>query len=90
MNKELREYSIPVVWSMWGRLKIKAYSEEEAREIAFKPETPLPEDSGYLDDSFEIDEEGEIESHVINPDEEDYDENNNLSDDLSQYTPKSE
>lgn len=79
MNKnvevpELREYSIPVVWNMWGKMKIKAHSEEEAREIVFAPETPLPENGGYLDDSIEIDEEGEIESRIIDSDDDSYEE----------------
>ena len=63
MNDEknkLQEYSVPLEWSMWGRIKIKAHSEEEAVKIAFGSETPLPE-GNYIDNSLMIDETGVIE-----------------------------
>ena len=59
---DLSEYSIPVVWSMCGRMKVKASSEEEARKIVFDSEIPLPTDSYYLEDSLVIDEGSEIDN----------------------------
>ena len=55
-----KQYSIPLVWSMWGRLTVEAESEAEAIAKALGPETSLPEGT-YLDDSIQIDEDGEIE-----------------------------
>ena len=60
-----KEYRIPLVWSMWGAAYIVAESEEQAKEIALGPDTPLPEGT-YVDDSIEVDDGTEIEvSDVI-------------------------
>ena len=64
MKNRLQEYSIPVVWNVWGRVKVQAYSEDEAKHIVLDSETPLPTDSHYIDDSLEIDENGEKEGRV--------------------------
>lgn len=51
-----RTWSIPVTWEMYGRVEIEAETKEEAIEI-FKDvmqELPLPEESYYVDDSFEL------------------------------------
>ncbi len=51
-----RTWSIPVTWEMCGRVEIEAETKEEAIEI-FKDvmqELPLPEESYYVDDSFEL------------------------------------
>ena len=58
---ELKEYSIPLVWSVCGKLKVQAHSEEEAIKIALGPDTSLPTDGNYIDDSLVVDEDGEIE-----------------------------
>lgn len=51
----MKTYTIPCVWQMYGLMKIKAKSLDEALEKAYM--APLP-DGDYLDDSFEIDTEG--------------------------------
>jgi len=57
---KLKKYTIPVVWQMCGRITVRAGSEAEAKKLVFAPETPLPDDKYYIDDSIEIDGEGEI------------------------------
>lgn len=54
-------YKVPVVWSMMGYVLVDAYSSEEAMEYAKNhiDELSLPANAEYIDDSFEIDEEGE-------------------------------
>jgi len=68
MKNRLQEYSVPVVWNVWSRVKVQAYSEEEAKQIVLDSETPLPTESYYIDDSLEIDENGEIEIYDIQAD----------------------
>ena len=60
MGKE-KIWKVPCVWQMMGYLEVEAKTAEEAREIAkdMARECPLPENGAYLEDSFEIDEEGE-------------------------------
>lgn len=55
-------YLIPVVYSMYGRVEAKGRTPEEALEWAVENayELPLPDDASYLEDSFEVDEEGII------------------------------
>ena len=60
-KSNLKEYSIPLVWSVWGRIKIQAYSQEEAIKIAFACETPLPATNHYIDDSLVLDDCAGIE-----------------------------
>ena len=54
-------YKVPVVWSMMGYVLVDADSPEEAIEYAkeHKDDLPLPANAQYLEDSFEIDEEGD-------------------------------
>jgi hypothetical protein len=62
--KIIREFKIPVCYSVTGRVTIKAESVEDARRKLASPEfineMPLPEVTDYLEDSFEIDMEGEM------------------------------
>ncbi len=51
----MRTYTIPVTWEMFGELKIKASTLEEAFRIADDINTGLPKESFYVDDSFVID-----------------------------------
>ncbi len=60
----MKEYRIPLVWQMYGFVWVEAESKEEAIEIALGPDTPLP-DGTYIDDSCEVDEQGEIETRPI-------------------------
>lgn len=50
------KYKIPVVWQSWGLIEVEAKDVEEAKEKAL--ENGLPDNPEYIDDSFEIDEEG--------------------------------
>lgn len=70
-NPKVKEYTIPVVWSVMGRMKIKATSLEEA--LLKAEDVPLPKDSSYLDDSFEIDYDG-VRNYNPNLSDEDKDE----------------
>ncbi|MBT3578299.1 hypothetical protein HN499_05840 [archaeon] len=53
-------FRIPCTWQMYGTLHIEAESAEEANKIANNPETSLPTNGEYIEDSFETEEE-EIE-----------------------------
>ena len=61
-----KRFSIPVVYQVWGRVEIEATSVEEARKKLADPnfvaEMGLPENPSYLDDSYMIDEEGEMKN----------------------------
>lgn len=63
-----REWRIPLVWSMYGFLKIEAETKEEAIDLALGPDYPLPDNGVYLDDSIMVD--GEIEMTEWNEDDE--------------------
>ena len=60
----ISEFEVPVCYSVTGRVTIKAESVEDARRklasFEFVNEMPLPEVTDYLEDSFEIDMEGEM------------------------------
>lgn len=62
--KIIKTFEIPVCYSVTGRVTIKAESVEDARQklasSEFVNEMPLPEVTAYLEDSFEIDMEGEM------------------------------
>ncbi len=63
-----REWRIPLVWSMYGFLKIEAKTKEEAIALALGPDYPLPDNGVYVDDSIMVD--GEIEMAEWNEDDE--------------------
>ena len=56
------EFSIPVAYEMWGRVKVHAKDERDlAKKLSSKnfiDEMPLPDDPSYVEDSYEIDTEG--------------------------------
>lgn len=52
----MKTYKIAVSWEMYGYVKIKAESLEEAIKKAEDDETPLP-DGNYIDGSFLVDEQ---------------------------------
>ena len=56
-----KEWKVPVVWQMMGYMRVPAPTAEEALKRAqmLAKDCPLPDDGQYLDDSFEIDREGE-------------------------------
>ena len=61
-----QKFSVPVIYQVWGRVEIEATSVEEARKKLADPnfvaEMGLPENPSYLDDSYMIDEEGEMKN----------------------------
>ena len=50
----MKTYKLACAWGMYGIIKIKANSLEEAMKKASAEITPLPE-GHYLDDSFQLD-----------------------------------
>ena len=64
-GKKKKLWKIPCVWSMYGRMNIFAETIEEAIEMADYPDTPLPEDSDYIDGSMQIDYETVYEANDI-------------------------
>lgn len=54
-------YKVPVVWSAMGYVLVDAEDGESAKRYVkdHLDEFPLPKDGEYLDDSFEVDEEGD-------------------------------
>lgn len=55
----MKDFKIPVTWEMYGCIKVRANTAEEASKIAEKKENDgigfaLPEDSVYIDASFKI------------------------------------
>lgn len=59
-DKTKKRWKVPCVWQMMGYLTVEADTPEEAWKAAEKiaDDCPLP-DGAYLDDSFELDYEGE-------------------------------
>lgn len=56
------KYLIPVVYQVYGRVEVEADSPEKALQYAIdnQDDLPLPDESFYLDDSFQIDTDGII------------------------------
>lgn len=52
----MKTYNIPVIWQCSAVIPIQADSLEEAIKLAH--DAPLPTNGEYIDDSFEVDEEG--------------------------------
>ncbi len=48
-------YEIPCSWEVYGTLEVEANSLEEAIAIAEADDTPMPNDSDYVDGSFVVD-----------------------------------
>ena len=63
---KVKKFLVPVVYQVWGLVEIEATSVEEARKKLadknFVDKMGLPEESHYLDDSYMIDEEGEMKN----------------------------
>lgn len=54
----VRTFTIPVYFEMWASQKMTASNMVEAMTKIW--DAPLPQDAGYVDESFHIDEEGDI------------------------------
>jgi hypothetical protein len=48
-------YEIPCTWEVYGTIEIEADSLEEAIELAERDDSPMPDDSDYVDGSFQVD-----------------------------------
>ena len=48
-------YEIPCTWEVYGTVEIEADSLEEAIELAERDDSPMPDESDYVDGSFQID-----------------------------------
>ena len=48
-------YEIPCTWEVYGTLEVEADSLEEAIELAERDDSPIPDESDYVDGSFQID-----------------------------------
>lgn len=53
----MKQWEIPVVWTMMGTIKVEAETLAEAIEIARdeRGEIPIPDNGEFLDDSWEVD-----------------------------------
>ena len=48
-------YEIPCTWEGYGTMEVEANSLEEAIELAERDDSPMPDDSDYVDGSFQVD-----------------------------------
>ena len=48
-------YEIPCTWEVYGTVEIEADRLEEAIELAERDDSPMPDDSDYVDGSFQVD-----------------------------------
>ena len=48
-------YEIPCTWEVYGTLEVEADSLEEAIELAERDDSPMPDESDYVDGSFQVD-----------------------------------
>lgn len=62
-----RTFSIPVIWTMTGYVRVQAENLEDAIDATM--EAPLPLDGDYLEDSFEIDYSEISHFNTLTPDE---------------------
>ena len=53
----MKQWEIPVVWTMMGTIKVEAETLSEAIEIARdeRGEIPIPDNGEFLDGSWEVD-----------------------------------
>ena len=59
------KFSVPVIYQVWGRVEIEAESVEDARKKLADPnfvdKMDIPLDPEYIDDSYQVDVDGEME-----------------------------
>ena len=48
-------YEIPCTWEVYGTVEIEADSLEESIELSERDDSPMPDDSDYVDGSFQVD-----------------------------------
>lgn len=58
------KFSVPVIYQVWGRVEIEAESVEDARKKLADPnfvdKMDMPLDPEYIDDSYQVDVDGEM------------------------------
>lgn len=70
----MKTWTIPVVWQQWGTVTVEANTLAEAMKIASDDDglIPLPDDSYYVDGSWELSNSDENDlRHFYNRDQED-------------------
>lgn len=50
------KYKVPVSYEMYGHIEIEASSKEEAAEKVYSSDVGLPENTSYVEASFQVDE----------------------------------
>ena len=48
-------YEIPCTWEVYGTLEVEANSLDEAIELAERDDSPMPDESDYVDGTFQVD-----------------------------------
>lgn len=60
----MKQFKVPVVWQSWGVITIEAASKEEAEQLLndkhYLDELPIPIDSEYIENSYEVDKESSL------------------------------
>ena len=54
----MQTFRMMVIWSMVAYVDVEAGSLEDAKAILEAPDTSLPDDGDYLEDSFTVDLDG--------------------------------
>ena len=54
MVSAMKQFTIPLTWEMYGKVRVDAETLEEAIDYVLGPECPLPEGS-YVDESVRVD-----------------------------------
>ena len=67
----MKTWTIPVSWSMCGKIEIEADTLEEAIEIAETDDTIGLPDGDYLEESWQVDDDIDIIRSFYNDDQED-------------------
>ena len=65
----MKNYKVPCFWRSWGVKEFKADSLIEAIDKAWTGS--IPEESAYVDDSFQVDQIGVMTHNELTPDETD-------------------
>ena len=57
MERLMKTYTIPMTWEVFGTIEVEADSLEEAIIKADLPETEMPSNGDYIEDSLHVDHE---------------------------------
>lgn len=73
-EKQKKQWRIPCTWSVMGTAVVEADTLEEAIEIVQDPDFPLPEDEGYVSESFGVSGDEDYIRDFYNDEQEDNEE----------------